>query len=86
MSICWERAVPLAFHLHYFYYNAILIVGVPFPFGVKGRIWNSIVSVPNHCLLAYSIDSDNDLRMQHLPRVYTVCLKYKKCFKHYHYK
>ena len=27
---------------------AVLIVYVPFPFGVWGRVWNSIVSVPDH--------------------------------------
>ena len=43
MANCWEKAVPLAFHLCYFYFSAVLIVGVPFPFGVAGRIWNSIV-------------------------------------------
>ena len=31
---CWERAVPLAFHLFCFYFSAVLIVGVSFPFGV----------------------------------------------------
>ena len=30
-----------------------LIVCIPFPFGVWGRIWNSIVSVPDHCLFIY---------------------------------
>ena len=34
MAICWESDVPLAFHLCYFYFSAVLIVGVPFPFGV----------------------------------------------------
>ena len=29
MAICWERAVPLAFHLYCFYFSAVLIVGVP---------------------------------------------------------
>ena len=29
MAICWERAVPLAFHLGCFYFSAVLIVGVP---------------------------------------------------------
>ena len=62
MAICWERAVPLAFHLCCFYFSAVLIVGVPFPFGVKGRMWNSIVLVPDHCLficiLIYSFDLD----------------------------
>ena len=31
---CWERAVPLAFQLCCFYLSAVLIVGVPFLFGV----------------------------------------------------
>ena len=53
MAICWEMAVLLAFHLCCFYFNAVLIVGVPFPFGVEGRMWNSIVSVPDHCLFMY---------------------------------
>ena len=30
-----------------------LIVLVPFPFGVLDRMWNSIVSVPDHCLFIY---------------------------------
>ena len=42
VTICWERAVPLAFHLCCFYFSAVLNLGVPFPFGVKGRMWNSI--------------------------------------------
>ena len=55
MAICWERAVPLAFHLCCFYFSTVLIiVGVLFPFGVWGRIWNSVVSVPDHCLFIYS--------------------------------
>ena len=53
MAICWEKAVPLAFHLCCFYFSAVLIVCVPFPFGVQGRIWNSIVSVPDRCLFIY---------------------------------
>ena len=28
-------------------------MGVPFPFGGWGRIWNSIVLVPDHCLFIY---------------------------------
>ena len=51
MAICWERALPLAFHLCCFI--AVLAVCVPFPFGVWGRLWNSIVSVPNHSLFIY---------------------------------
>ena len=53
MTICWERAVPLAFHLCSFYFSAVLIVSVPFSFGVKGRMWNSILSIPDHCLFTY---------------------------------
>ena len=37
--------------LHY----AILIVCAPFPFGVWGRMMNSIVSVPDHCLFVCSV-------------------------------
>ena len=36
-----------------FIFSAILVVRVPFPFGVWGRMWNSIVSVPDHCLFIY---------------------------------
>ena len=50
MAVCWERAVPLNFHLCCFTFSAILVVRVPFPFGVWGRMWNSIVSVLDHCL------------------------------------
>ena len=48
MAICWERAIPLAFHLC-FNFSAVLVERVPFPFGVWGRMWNSIVSVPDRC-------------------------------------
>ena len=53
MVICWERAVPLGFLLCCFYFCAVLTVGVPFPFGVSGRRWNSIVSIPDRCLCVY---------------------------------
>ena len=52
MAICLERAVPFAFHLRAVL-SVVLIVGVPFPFGVCGRMWNSIVSVPHQCLFIY---------------------------------
>ena len=52
MAICWERAVVLAFRLCCLFYTA-LIVCAPFPFGVWGRIWNLIVSVPDRCLFIY---------------------------------
>ena len=53
MAICWERAVPLAVHLCCFNFSAVLIVRVPFQFGVSGKMWNSIASVPDHCLFIY---------------------------------
>ena len=54
MAICWDRAVLLAFSLVLFFiFRAVLVVRVPFPFGVWGRMWNSIVSVPDHCLCIY---------------------------------
>ena len=34
MAVCWEGAVPLAFHLCCFNFSAVLVVRVPFPFGV----------------------------------------------------
>ena len=48
--ICWERAVPLAFHLCWINFSVVLVVRVPFLLGVWGRMWNLIVSVPDHCL------------------------------------
>ena len=33
--------------------NDALIICVPFPYGVQGRMWNSIVSVADHYLLIY---------------------------------
>ena len=53
MAICCERAVPFAFHLYCFNFSALLGVRVPFPFGVLGRMWNSIVSVSDHCRFIY---------------------------------
>ena len=40
MAICWERAVPLAFHLCCFYFSVDLVVRVPFHlvFGAGYRI------------------------------------------------
>ena len=49
------KSCPLGFSLvFFFFFSAVLIVGVTFPFGVKGRKWNSILSTPNHCLLSTS--------------------------------
>ena len=33
--------------------DAVLIVCVPFPFGFWSRMWNSIVSVPDHYFVIY---------------------------------
>ena len=55
MAICWEIVVLLAFHLCCFYFSAVLVVRVPFPFGVRGRVCNSIVSVPDQCLFIYLV-------------------------------
>ena len=52
MDICWEREYLLAFHFAVLLY-AILIVCVPLPCGDWGRMWNSIASVPDHCLFIY---------------------------------
>ena len=49
----WERAVHLVFLLCCFYFSAVLIVGIPFPFGVEDIMWYSIVSVPDRCLCIY---------------------------------
>ena len=40
-------------HLCCFYFNAVLIVGIPFPCGVWGRMWNSIVPVPDRCIFIF---------------------------------
>ena len=31
---------------------AVLIVCLPFPFGMWDNMWNLIVSIPDHCLLS----------------------------------
>ena len=55
MVICSERAVSLAFHVCCFYFSAVLIVGVPFPFGFWGRMWNSIEVVSDHCRFNFGL-------------------------------
>ena len=53
MAICWERAVPFAFHLSCLSFSTVLVVRrVLFPFGVWSRMWSSIVSFPDHCLFS----------------------------------
>ena len=36
---------------------------VPFPFGVWGRMWNSIVSVPDYCLFIYFVFTETQNTM-----------------------
>ena len=71
MAICWERPAPLAFHLCCFDFSADLVVRVPFPFGVSGRVWNSIVSVPDNCLfIFYTVCPDLSIRILMIIMVY----------------
>ena len=44
MVISWERAVLWLSACAALLY-AVLVVCVPFPFGVRGRMWKSIVTV-----------------------------------------
>ena len=46
---------PFGFPLVLLLFQAVLIVCFPFPFGVWGRMWNLIVSVPDHCLFIYML-------------------------------
>ena len=46
------KSCSLGFSLA-FIFSAVLVVRVPFPFGVFGKVWNSIVSIPDHCLFIY---------------------------------
>ena len=52
----WERDVPLAFHLCCFSFGAVLVVCVPLSFGVWGGVWDSVVSVSDHCLFIYFVE------------------------------
>ena len=48
---CWERAELLAL-----LYVAFYRVFVTFPCDVLGRVWCLIVSIPDLCLLSYSLE------------------------------
>ena len=48
MAVCWERLSLQLFTV--LILNAVLVVLVPF--GVWGRMLNSIVLAPDHCLLS----------------------------------
>ena len=44
-SSAGKELSPWLFSYGIFIFSAVLAVSVPFPFGVWGRMWNSIVSV-----------------------------------------
>ena len=46
------RLLPLV-HVHFSGSHWINLIRFSFPFGVWGRMWNLIVSVPDHCLFIY---------------------------------
>ena len=48
------KSCPLGVSLAFFN-SVVLVMRIPFPFGVWGRVWNSIVSDPNHCLFIYFV-------------------------------
>ena len=58
MAICWERAIPLSFHLCCFYFSARLNCRCPFPVWCLGQDVESIVSVPDLCPLS-TLKADN---------------------------
>ena len=62
-AICWERDVPLAFHLCCFNFNAVLVVRVPFQFGVWDRMWNLIVSVPFYLLCSEKLSCHSFIQL-----------------------
>ena len=67
MHIGWETADLLAFRLCCFSVCRLDLF-VPFPYGVWRRMWNSIVSVPGHCLFRHPLE-DDDITVVFLPGV-----------------
>ena len=53
ITICWDRAVSLALCSCCFYFVLSRLCVFPFPLGVWGSMWNSMVSVPDLCLFIY---------------------------------
>ena len=52
---------PWLFTCAIFIFGAVLVVRVPFQFGVLGRVLNLFVSVPDHCLFMYLIEGKSSL-------------------------
>ena len=71
---------PLGFPLLLCFLYAVLIDYVPFPYGVCGRMWSSIVSVPDQCIFIYFssyfpriadfLDTFGSVRPQSLKSIY----------------
>ena len=53
--------------------HIVLIVCVPFPFGVWGGMWNSIVTVPDICLFSYFV---NLMKWDNLQSTYTTMAEF----------
>ena len=60
----WKELSPWFFTCVVFIYSADLVVRVPFPFGVLGRVWISIKSVPDHCLFIFYAEKYCTICMQ----------------------
>ena len=59
-------------------YNNIIVL-YDFPFGFEGRIWDLIVSVPDHCLSFY-FDGPRRRQPNHFKAVYTRKTQKRKCY------
>ena len=52
----WKKICPSLFTCVVFIFSAVIVVRVPFPFGVWGRVWILIVLVPDHCPLFLTVN------------------------------
>ena len=55
MTICLGKELSIRFTARAFCKLLSIYVFSYFPFGFEGRIWDLIVSVPDHCLSFYFI-------------------------------
>ena len=53
---CWERADLLLL------VDGVYCIFVTFPCGILGKVWYSIVSFPDLCLLSYFKNTYNNIR------------------------
>ena len=79
VATCWERADILAL-----LYVMVSCVFVTFSYGVPGKVWYLIVSIPDFCLLSYfnnslscstSLLSQNDIFFHHFMLVFNLFIK-----------